>query len=52
MATDDRLHWDDLPPGRQQNLNLVLVILGATAATAGVAGLVAALIRRRRRRAG
>jgi UDP-glucose 4-epimerase len=52
VATDDRLHWDDLPPGRRQNLNLVLVILGATAATAGVAGLVAALIRRRRRRAG
>ncbi len=50
VATDERSHWDDLPPGRRQNLNLVLVIVGATITAGGGAALVAALIRRRRRR--
>ncbi len=38
VATDMRVHWDDLPPGRRQNFNLLL----ATAGTALVAGAAAA----------
>jgi len=49
VATDERLHWDDLPPGRRQNLNLLLVIIGAVAAGAGLAAGTAAIIRRRRK---
>ncbi len=50
VATDQRVHWDDLPPGRRQNYNLLLVI-GATAGlAAAVVGAVAALRARRRRR--
>ncbi len=48
VATDDRLHWDDLPPGRRQNLNLVVVVLVSTMLGATVAGVIAALVRRRR----
>ena len=49
VATDLRVHWDDLPPGRRQNYNLLLVI-GATLglAAAVVGGLVAWRYRRRR----
>jgi hypothetical protein len=51
VATDERVHWDDLPPGRRQNLNLILVLVGAGLA-AGATGIgVGALLRRRRRRA-
>lgn len=52
VATDDRLHWDDLPPGRRQNLNLVLVIVAATAGLGATALGVAAIVRWRRRRTG
>lgn len=48
VATDQRLHWDDLPPGRRQNYNLIIAA-GALAAVASGAGLVVELIRRRRR---
>lgn len=51
VATDERLHWDDLPPGRRQNLNLLLVVGGLTAVAAGTAAVVTVLVRRRRRRA-
>jgi nucleoside-diphosphate-sugar epimerase len=50
VATDERLHWDDLPPGRRQNLNLLLVVVGAILAAAGLAGGAAAVIRWRRQR--
>jgi nucleoside-diphosphate-sugar epimerase len=50
VATDLRVHWDDLPPGRRQNYNLMLVV-GATTglATAAVGAVVAWRSRRRRR---
>jgi hypothetical protein len=50
VATDQRSHWDDLPPGRRQNYNLLLAISGSVALVAGVAALVVAIRRRRRRR--
>jgi len=50
VATDARPHWDDLPPGRRQNYNLILVLVGATVAAGGLAAIVTALIARRRRR--
>lgn len=46
VATDDRLHWDDLPPGRRQE---VTMIAGGAAAIAGVAGISAAALAVRRR---
>ena len=50
VATDMRVHWDDLPPGRRQNYN-VLLAAGVTAALgSGVAGAVAAWRKRRRQR--
>lgn len=51
VATDRRLHWDDLPPGRRQNYNLLLVIgAGAGLAAAASGAIVAWRGRRRRRR--
>ena len=35
VATDMRVHWDDLPPGRRQNYNLLLAIAGAVALVGG-----------------
>lgn len=49
VATDARPHWDDLPPGKRQNYNLVIALIAAAGAIAG-AGAVVAAIRRRRRR--
>ena len=51
VATDERVHWDDLPPGQRQNLNLILIIGGVTLTVGGLIGLFEALRRRRRRRA-
>lgn len=48
VATDERVHWDDLPPGRRQNLNLLL-IAGAVGLLAGGAVTAVAAVRRRRR---
>jgi nucleoside-diphosphate-sugar epimerase len=50
VATDQRVHWDDLPPGRRQNFNLLLATGGA-ALLAGSAAAGMAAWRRRRRRA-
>jgi len=50
VATDERLHWDDLPPGRRQNLNLVVFLGAALVAVGGTSAVVAALVRRRRSR--
>jgi nucleoside-diphosphate-sugar epimerase len=52
VATDERVHWDDLPPGRRQNLNLVIVAATVATASAAAAAGVAALRRRRRRPSG
>ena len=49
VATDQRVHWDDLPPGRRQNFNL-LVATGGAALLAGSAAAGVAAWRRRRRR--
>jgi UDP-glucose 4-epimerase len=46
VATDRRLHWDDLPPGTRQNLNLVV----AAAAVALLSGGMFEVLRRFRRR--
>lgn len=52
VATDERMHWDDLPPGRRQNLNLLIALAVTGAAGAATAGVVAVLLRHRRRRSG
>lgn len=49
VATDARPHWDDLPPGKRQNYNLVIALIATAGVIAG-AGAVFAAIRRRRRR--
>jgi nucleoside-diphosphate-sugar epimerase len=49
VATDERIHWDDLPPGRRQNANLALVVSGAALVASGV-GVAAEALRRRRQR--
>lgn len=49
VATDERVHWDDLPPGRRQNYNL-LIAVGVLVLAGTGAGVVVELIRRRRRR--
>lgn len=49
VATDERVHWDDLPPGRRQNLNLLLIAGGIGLVSLGAAAGITALVRRRRR---
>lgn len=49
VATDARPHWDDLPPGKRQNYNLVIALIAAAGVVAAV-GAVFAAIRRRGRR--
>lgn len=51
VATDERLHWDDLPPGRRQNLNLLLIAGGVSLLAGGAVAAVTAFRRRRRRAA-
>jgi nucleoside-diphosphate-sugar epimerase len=48
VATDDRPHWDDLPPGRRQNFT-VLIAAGASAAAVAAAAGAAWFIRKRRK---
>jgi nucleoside-diphosphate-sugar epimerase len=50
VATDDRVHWDDLPPGRRQNYNLVITLAAVAGIIGGAGGLIAALRARARRR--
>jgi nucleoside-diphosphate-sugar epimerase len=50
VATDVRPHWDDLPPGRRQNYNLLIAVAAVVAAAGGIAGGVAAWRVKRRRR--
>jgi UDP-glucose 4-epimerase len=49
VATDDRVHWDDLPPGRRQNYNLVITLAAVAGVLAGGAGLLAAIRSYRKR---
>jgi hypothetical protein len=49
VATDDRVHWDDLPPGRRQNYNLIIILSAVAGIMAGGGALFAAIRSRRRR---
>jgi nucleoside-diphosphate-sugar epimerase len=49
VATDVRTHWDDLPPGRRQNYNLLIAGAGTLAVVAAIGAGVAAVRQRRRR---
>jgi nucleoside-diphosphate-sugar epimerase len=48
VATDARVHWDDLPPGRRQNYNLAVLLIAAAGVAATAAGGFEALRRARR----
>lgn len=47
VATDARVHWDDLPPGRRQNYNLIIILIAAVGVVAGVGAVVTAIRARR-----
>ena len=47
VATDRRLHWDDLPPGTRQNYNLIVAAAALALVSAGVLEVVRRLRRRR-----
>jgi nucleoside-diphosphate-sugar epimerase len=49
VATDERLHWDDLPPGRRQNYNLIVALIALSGVIAGASAVFAAIRSRRRR---
>jgi nucleoside-diphosphate-sugar epimerase len=51
VATDMRVHWDDLPPGRRQNYNLLLAVGATVVVSGGVVGALSAWRHRRRRSA-
>ena len=51
VATDARVHWDDLPPGRRQNYNLLIALIAVVGVGAGIGAAVAAIRRRGRRAA-
>jgi nucleoside-diphosphate-sugar epimerase len=40
VAADERPHWDDLPPGRRQELTMAIGAASVVAAAGGVAGAV------------
>jgi nucleoside-diphosphate-sugar epimerase len=46
VVTDDRAHWDDLPPGKRQNLTVLAVGGGLAAVAAAVAAVFVARYRR------
>lgn len=48
VATDERAHWDDLPPGRRQNLTVLAAAGGALAVAGSAAALLIGRSRRRR----
>ncbi|MGC8512572.1 MAG: NAD-dependent epimerase/dehydratase family protein [Acidimicrobiales bacterium] len=48
VATDPRWHWDDLPPGKRQNLNSLLLLLVSSGLSATALGFLAWWRRRRR----
>ncbi len=50
VATDDRSHWDDLPPGRRQEFTLLVAAGAVVAVVAATFGAVLAVRRRRRPR--
>jgi hypothetical protein len=54
VQSDERLHWEDLPPSRRQKLTLLatslVVIATAGAAAAGAAGVLARARRARAQR--
>jgi nucleoside-diphosphate-sugar epimerase len=52
VATDARVHWDDLPPGRRQNYNLLIALIAVAGVGAGIGAAVAAIRRRGQGRRG
>ena len=46
VITDDRAHWDDLPPGKRQNLTVLAAAGGVAAVAASAVGIIAARSRR------
>ncbi|MDQ6837096.1 MAG: NAD-dependent epimerase/dehydratase family protein [Actinomycetota bacterium] len=48
VATDERAHWDDLPPGRRQNLTVLAAAGAVVAAAVSAAGLLIGRSRRAR----
>jgi nucleoside-diphosphate-sugar epimerase len=42
VATDARPHWDDLPPGKRQNYNLVIALIATAGVIAGAGAVFAA----------
>jgi nucleoside-diphosphate-sugar epimerase len=50
VATDERVHWDDLPPGRRQNYSLILAGAGVAVVATAAVGVVTWLRARRRAR--
>jgi len=51
VATDERVHWDDLPPGRRQNYNLIIIVVAVVGVVTGVGAAAAAIRARRKGRA-
>lgn len=50
VETDERAHWDDLPPGRRQNLTVLAATGGVLAAGSAVAAVLVGRSRRAARR--
>lgn len=46
VATDERAHWDDLPPGRRQNLTVLAAVGGVLAVAGSAAGILIGRSRR------
>ncbi|MDQ6782981.1 MAG: NAD-dependent epimerase/dehydratase family protein [Actinomycetota bacterium] len=46
VATDERAHWDDLPPGRRQNLTVLAAAGGVLAVAGSAAGILIGRSRR------
>lgn len=48
VGADPRRHWDDLPPGRRQNVTVLAVLAAGTGSVAALGSGVALAFRRRR----